>query len=143
MAMDDKKKAERQAAKKFLRKHLNGQLPSELQSRDEIENFFGQVMKAVDICIGAGVPGGHSPKNSTLSKLQALFRERDVVDELDLFKATRMGRAEMRKWAKALIRDVAPEDRIWVAFDTPVEEWVVIGRGADMPETWTGYKPAN
>lgn len=140
MAMDDKKKAERQAAKKFLRKYLNGKLPADLNTPEAIEAFFKQIMTAVEICIGTGVPGGRDPKNSTLGKLQTLFSARDAIDELDLFKVTRMGRAEMRKRSKELIRDVEPEDRIWVAFDTATESWVVMGRGEEAPEGWNGYK---
>lgn len=140
--MDDKKKAERQAAKKFLRKHLNGKIPADVNNPESIEAFFKQIMAAVGICIGTGVPGGRDPKNSVLGKLQSLFSEHDTVDELDLFKVTRMGRAEMRKRSKELIRDVAPENRIWVAFDGASEAWVVEGRGEAMPEGWTGYTPA-
>ena len=51
-----------------------------------------------------------------------------------------MGRNEMRKRTRSLIRDVAPEDRMWITFDEKTESWVLKGKGEKAPADWDGFK---
>lgn len=129
--------AERKAAKGFLRSKLNTQLPADATKAAEL---YKQIMQAVAICIGTGQA---RPRGTTgiLANLREIFSKQAVVDELELFRLTRMGRAEMRKRCRALIRDVAPEERMWIAFDEKSESWVLKGTGEKAPTGWEGFKP--
>ena len=129
--------AQRKAAKGFLRSKLNTQLPDDVQ---EAKRLFAQVMQAVALCIGTGQA---RPRGTTgiLANLREIFSAKPIVDELELFKLTRMGRAEMRKRCRALIRDAEPAERMWIAFDEKSESWVLKGTGEKAPTGWEGFKP--
>lgn len=70
------------------------------------------------------------------------FANGDGMDELELFKQFKIGRGEMRKKVRSLIRDCASADRIYIAFDEAKESWIVQGRGATPPAGWKGYMPS-
>lgn len=132
--------AQRKAAKSFLRNNLNTPLPADAKYAAEL---YEQIMQAVAVCIGTGMGGGgrNTGNGGILGKLREIFSKKPIVDELELFKLTRMGRAEMRKRCRALIRDVAPEERMWISFDEKTESWVLKGTGEKAPTGWEGFKP--
>lgn len=130
--------AQRKAAKSFLRGLINKKLPADATAAAEL---YKQIMQAVTVCIGTGMGGGGNTGNGgILGKLREIFSKQAVVDELELFRLTRMGRAEMRKRTRSLIRDVAPEDRMWIAFDEKTESWVLKGTGEKAPKDWDGFR---
>lgn len=130
------RKASVLAAKKFIRSHANPEAFT--------EELFSQVVAAALMIIGPGkAPREKKARGGggILDKLRALFEANAVVDEIELFRATRMGRSEARKRFRQLIRDAAPEARMWIAFDEQTEEWKLEGTGEQAPAGWTGYTP--
>lgn len=80
-----------------------------------------------------------SAKASTQGFLQELFPEVGAsFDEFELFKKTKMGRAEMRKKVfYAMKKCVNDAEKMWVRFDKDSESWVLDSIGATCPENWT------
>lgn len=80
-----------------------------------------------------------SAKASTQGFLQELFPEvGHVLDEFELFKSTKMGRAEMRKKVFYAMKKCAnPAEKMWVRFDKALESWVLDSIGSDVPSNWT------
>ncbi len=86
--------------------------------------------------------GGSGPKKASMMNLVgAMFTDKDVVDEVEVFNELKIGRNEMSKNIKLLIKNFKPEFRTWIKFDAENGEYIVEGRGADMPIGWTGYTP--
>jgi len=84
---------------------------------------------------------GSGGKVSMMNQVKALFETKDVIDEVELFNALHIGRGEMAKITKLLIKNFTPETRTWINFDVEDGEYIVEGRGAVAPEGWTGYTP--
>jgi len=80
-----------------------------------------------------------SGKTSVYGFLADLFPEiGTAVDEFDLFKATKMGRSEMRK--KVFYAMKKQEDKsklLWIRFDEKQEAWILDAIGKTQPDTWT------
>ncbi|MEJ2248026.1 MAG: hypothetical protein P8Y70_00015 [Candidatus Lokiarchaeota archaeon] len=71
-----------------------------------------------------------------------MFRETLTVHEDDIYKAHKMGRGEMSRIIKKLIKDPAdPNDRLWIEFDPTTGLYTLVHRGASAPEGWKGYEP--
>lgn len=87
---------------------------------------------------GAGRGKGKSTINS---RLAAFFCEKKFVNELELFQAFKIGRGEMRKKARELVKTASPDDRVWVWFNEESERWEFKGDGANEPIGWQGFKP--
>ena len=88
-----------------------------------------------------GGNGGGSKKASVLSSVKALFVDKDVIDETAIFTELKLGRSDMNKNIKLMIKNYKPENRTWVKFNSEDGEYIVEGRGATAPEGWTGYLP--
>jgi len=89
----------------------------------------------------AGGNGGGSKKASVLASVKALFESNDGIDELEVFTELKLGRSDMNKNIKLMIKNFKPEQRVWVNFNPEDGEYIVEGRGAEAPEGWTGYLP--
>lgn len=64
------------------------------------------------------------------------------VDELTVFQAVQLGRAEMRKHIVRAIKNAKNSaDRVWVAFDFETKMYTFVGTGAKEPSGWVGYTP--
>jgi len=86
-------------------------------------------------------PGQHVQRTNSLAIVADILIEQGSINEMDLFTNYRLGRSEMRKIMRGLIRKVAPESRIWIKFDPETGVYELIAEGADAPEGWTGYMP--
>lgn len=89
---------------------------------------------------GAGSSTG-GRKVSMMNQVKALFEDKDCVDEITIFNELHIGRGEMNKNIKLLIKNFKPEGRTWISFNPEDGEYIVEGRGATVPEGWTGYLP--
>jgi len=77
-------------------------------------------------------------KNTMAGFLSGLFPEVGTeVDEFELFKAERIGRAEMRKKVHYALKKAAPAEKMWIKFYEDKEAWVLDAVGPDAPEHWT------
>ena len=85
--------------------------------------------------------GSGIKKSSMMNLVGGLFTDKDVVDEIEVFNELHIGRSEMAKNIKLLIKNFKPEFRTWIKFDAENGEYIVEGRGADTPKDWTGYTP--
>lgn len=86
-----------------------------------------------------GGGGGGVRKNVFMDTLKGFLSDiGDTVGELEMFKATKMGRGEIRAKIRENLKNADPADRFWVELDSENEEWVLIGTGAEQPEGWEG-----
>jgi len=83
--------------------------------------------------------GGGAKRNVFMDTLSSfLAKKGDTVSELDLFKALKMGRGEIRAKVRENLKKSAPEHRVWVELDEDAEVWVLLGTGAKQPKGWKG-----
>ena len=68
--------------------------------------------------------------------------EEGALHENELFTNYKVGRTEARTMFNSFLK-VKPENRIWIAFDRETETYAIKGKGAEMPEGWDGYVPAD
>ena len=85
--------------------------------------------------------GTGTKKTSMMNLVGALFIDKDVVDEIEVFNELKIGRSEMAKNIKLLIKNFKPEFRTWIRFEAEDGEYIVEGRGEETPLGWTGYIP--
>jgi len=134
-------KTARQVARKAAQKVLKSWAQSpKLAELDAPANLI----EALKTVYGAkrGASGGGIKRLD--DKLAAYFKDLGVgaaVPELELFRLFKVGRGEMRKQVRRIIRDQAPENRVWLAFDEHAEDWTMLGEGAEPPKNWKGYLP--
>lgn len=134
------KKAARNDARKAARKVLSSWTRSPKLAELSLPGDFVEAMKAL---FGAAARGGASG-GGVADKIVDFFAKIEIgggIDEMEIFRVFKIGRGEMRKKVRELIRDGAPADRIWIAFDEVKEEWVLMGRGPKAPAGWKGYLP--
>lgn len=109
--------------------------PAYKKLADEIKDAIATL--AVKRTGGGGFGGAR--KNVFMDNLKSfLVNVGDKVDELEMFKATKMGRGEIRAKIRENLKNAKPEDRFWVELDAETENWTLIGLGADQPEAWQG-----
>ena len=69
------------------------------------------------------------------------LEEGATCDEMDAFKALKMGRREMHVLSINLIKYPGEKNRVWIDFDADEGVYAVSAIGPDAPEGWTGYLP--
>jgi len=135
----DQKKAEREA-KKAERNEAKNRVREYIKSLED-----GDKLKAdLVLLIGTGHrAGGGGGQKSTLNKtLREFFIENGEATEMDLFLKFKVGRPDMAYRAKLFIKTPNVDDRLWIKFDEVEEKYILVGQGADVPEGWDGYLPA-
>jgi len=87
---------------------------------------------------GGGGTGG-ARRNVFMDTLKGfLVNVGDTVDELEMFKATKMGRGEIRAKIRENLKNAEADNRFWVELDSDSENWTLIGIGAIQPDGWSG-----
>ena len=111
---------------------------------------FGKLPKGIQAAITlitaktARTGGTGNAGASVLSLLKGLFPKVGAkVTELEMFKQTKKGRAEIKKLVRVALRKCAPAERMWIAFDDKSETWTLIATGETAPKDWAGYNPVN
>lgn len=140
----DPAKAARKAARKAEMKNAMDALRQFAQTEE-----FGKLPKGIQSAIarlsmpakrtggGSGSAGG-----SSLSLFRSLFPKVGAkVTELELFKATKKGRAEFKKLVRTTLRKVSPAERMWIQFDETAEIWTLVAVGEAAPKDWKGADP--
>lgn len=86
-----------------------------------------------------GGGGGGARKNVFMDTLRGhLVNAGDQVDELELFRALKMGRGEIRAKIRENLKNAEPKNRFWVELDEDAEAWVLLGTGKKQPKGWKG-----
>ena len=82
---------------------------------------------------------GGSVQGSVVNTLRGLFAKvGDKVNELEIFKATKMGRGEIRKKVREGLKNSPVADRFWLEFEDKTESWVLLQNGGKQPKGWQG-----
>ena len=90
----------------------------------------------------AGGTGTGTKKATIANRVIELFTKDDVYSEIEVFQNLEgIGRSDMAKATKAILKNSKPEDRMWIKFDPADGVYSLEGTGADAPEGWTGYIP--
>mgnify|MGYP001115171907 CR=1 FL=1 len=142
-----KQKADEYNAAKDLIRKSYGTLQDLLDQNDEDKALYQAIVKVVGQKRGAGVSRAPGVKRSSL-KQQILDMFDGVgsrVNEFELFKKFKVGQPEMRY--QLIIPNIKnvdkPEDRKWFSYDEETGDYIFVAEGADVPEGWDGYLPAD
>lgn len=109
------------------------------------DKLFGKLPENVQAAITTltikrtGGGGGGSRANVFMDNLRGFLVDvGDGVTELDMFKATKMGRGEIRAKIRENLKKADLAERFWVELDSTTEHWVLLGIGEAQPEGWKG-----
>lgn len=107
--------------------------PDGEKAREALSNIKPSVMG-----IGGTRVGGVSGSKHT--KFYDLFKNvGDKVNELDVFKALKIGEREAMALIKTGLQKSEPKDRVWISFKDGV--YTLEGRGAVVPGSYKGFVP--
>ncbi len=130
------KRAATNAAKKEAKTKLLGFL-----KENEDFEFAAELKLLIATAARESKPRSESI-NETLK--QALIEAGDEgLSEMDIFKKFKIGQPEMSIKTRLFVKVKDPKDRIWIEFFEDEGLYKVVATGADMPEDWDGYIPAD
>lgn len=122
------KKAQRREAKGFLREFIK-----------TLED--GDLKVALTLIIGTGIRGRAAvPSIKTKIKEALLEAAETGISEMQMFKLFKIGQPEMARNIKSFLKG-DPESRVWVQLTE--EAYIIVGLGAEVPDNWEGYIPAD
>lgn len=105
-----------------------------------------QVKADLLLVIGDGKRGSSGLRKNGANQaiLNRIIEAGDTgVSEMDIFKEFHIGRPDMKNKIRAFIKNVAPDERVWIAFNEDTESYSVAGYGAQAPKGWAGWVPAD
>lgn len=90
-------------------------------------------------------PGNRTFTRSTsIDVIVAAFDQKKEWHENEIWEKFKLGRGEMRKISRKLIKDAkTPEERVWLDFNPITGKYTFVHKGKDMPSGWRGYRPVN
>lgn len=133
--------AERKAAAKERRAAKKQAMKDVIEFVRSRKNVPDEILEATKLFEPGRRTGGGGGGTSILDKIAERFQNQSEVTELEIFQEFKMGRAQMRKLTRNLIKKREPNDRMWVRLDADAEKYVVEGFGPEPPAGWTGYVP--
>ena len=106
------------------------------------DGFLTEEMKELaKIAAPKSNAGTGTKRSSVMDTVRGYFDDKDEADEIEVFQDLKMGRQEMATAVKNIIKKSTPDERVWISFDPEAGLYTVEGRGAEVPEDWTGYVP--
>jgi len=87
------------------------------------------------------MPGSRIVRTTAKDIILGLFVDNSIINENELFANYKIGRVEMRKIIRRSIKNPDTAEKMWISFDPETGDYTLEGRGADVPEGWTGYTP--
>lgn len=124
----EKKKAQRRAAKGFLREFV--------KTLEE-----GDLKVALTLVVGSGIRGRAAVPSIKNKIKEALLEAAETgISEMQMFKQFKVGQPEMARNIKSFLKG-DPESRVWVQLTD--ETYSIVGLGAEVPDNWEGYIPAD
>jgi hypothetical protein len=97
------------------------------------------------LLVGSGTRAGRGPVRSINNVLKEAIvaAGEDGLTEMDIFKQFKIGRPEMTTKIRIFLKTPNVDDRVWVSFNEEDETYRVVGTGANAPEGWDGFVPAD
>lgn len=121
-------------AKKLLRAYLTTEDSAALP--EDVKAAIVRIIGKTGGGKGRSAASGPSP---FVKSLMALFPSIGTsVDELAIFKATKMGRGEFRKRVRETLKSADANSRMWIEFDESAEAWTLLAVGGKQPEGFKG-----
>ena len=135
--------AEQKAEIKRRRDERNAAIKALIESiLADKEGYITEEMKELAKLAAPKTNSGSGVKRSSvMDTVRGYFEDKAEADEIEVFQALKMGRQEMATSIKNIIKKSTPEERVWISFDPEEGLYTVEGRGAEVPEGWTGYVP--
>ena len=87
-----------------------------------------------------GLPNGTNRPSGAREQILEMLKN-GAINEFDIFKKFKYGQAEMKAIIRYFIKDVAPKERVWIAYDEDEGDYYVFSEGEETPDNWTGYIP--
>ena len=112
---------------------------SKIFLRENIDLFKGEIKEAILGIVGTGNRGGGGGRVNPKSAVVAAIVAKNQMTDMDCFKDFKKGPSEMKDVIKYAIRNVKPEQRVWITFDN--DTYKVVGKGPKPPANWNGYLP--
>ncbi len=136
MAKERKKSTPEQEKKKAQRREARGFLREFIKTLEE-----GDLKAALTLVIGSGIRGRAAvPSIKTKIKEALLEAAETGISEMQMFETFKVGQPEMARNIKSFLKG-DPESRVWVQLTD--ETYTIVGLGAEVPENWEGYLPAD
>lgn len=142
--MEDKKMTDKEVAQKALKLKNQKEMKAAKTSvrtflaTDGAAKLPADIQAAMTRICGKARAGG-SVQGSVVATLKGLFKTVGAkVNELDIFKATKMGRGEIRKKVREGLKNSVVADRFWLEFEEKTESWILLQTGGKQPKGWLG-----
>jgi len=95
--------------------------------------LFGKLPELIQDALKTLAPVARQATNTLSIEIAGLFKDKKVLSELDIFKALKVGPNEMKAKVNHCLKLAAPEDRMWISYDSDECTWSFLGTGAKMP----------
>ena len=95
---------------------------------------FGELPGAIQEALKTLAPMARQATSTIALEIEALFENKDVLSELDIFKALKVGPNEMKAKVNHCLKLAQPEDRMWIAYDSGECTRTYVDKGPLMPE---------
>jgi hypothetical protein len=124
-------------AKTEIKQSLYEQLKDSIAGNEDATKLLQQLRPSLYGLSNTGCGG--TAKHTTFGDM--FTNVGDVVDELTVFKALKVGPVDGKKFCRKLIAKSTPDERKWVHYDLVNCEYTLTAIGADVPPNWVGYTP--
>lgn len=124
--------AETKAAKQALGKLTQSEEWSKIKKTIPKDAVAGIERLALIPGVGGGNPAFGKTMNDQLDEL--FGKVGTTLSELDVFKATKMGRRELQKKVREALQRSIKTERRWIAFNEGSESWTYMGKGETPPK---------
>ena len=136
MAKEKKKGTPEQEKKKGQRREAKGFLREFMKTLEE-----GDLKVALMLVVGSGIRGRAAVASIKTKIKEALLEAAETgISEMQMFKVFKIGQPEMARNIKSFLKG-DPESRVWVQLTD--ETYTIVGLGAEVPDNWKGYIPAD
>ncbi len=110
-------------------------------AKDTVRKFFSNKLftklpAEIQESLKVLAPVARQATSTVAVEIKALFADKAVLSELDIFKALKVGPNEMRAKVNHCLKLAEPDERMWIDYDEDECQWEMKGEGALMPETF-------
>ena len=111
-------------------------------SKDIIRKFFpskdfSKLPDIVKDALRTLAPMARQATSTLATEIAELFKDKQVLTELDIFKALKVGPNEMKAKVNHCLKVADPEDRLWISYDPAECTWTFMAKGAAMPVNYS------
>ncbi len=98
------------------------------------DKLFSKLAEDVQDALRVLAPVARQATSTVAVEIKALFADKSVLSELDIFKALKVGPNEMRAKVNHCLKLAQPDDRMWIDYDEAECTWTLHSTGAEMPD---------